>query len=92
MFVNMLPIRHETYQSNGKTYGIQAFVEVETLYHRVFVFEGKEPLLVQYGASGGVADGMVYAKMDVIEELVKAAKQDIDTANNGILGIRSWTK
>ena len=92
MFVNMLPIKHETYPSHGKIYSLHAFIEIETQDYRVFVYEGATPLPIDYGASGDVASDMAHAKMDVVDALIKAAKQDVDAQGDGILGMRSWSR
>lgn len=79
MFTHMHPIKRERHEARGQSYEIVVFRVEETGAFRLFVTEGSFGVGPTYDASQEVVeDAKKSGAIDVIDELVRVAKGEID--------------
>jgi hypothetical protein len=79
MFVHMEPVRTERHLARGNTYEFAVYRVIETGEHRVFISKNSEGLEMLAAASGEVVSDGKSTGTDVVEILLQAARDEVDS-------------
>ena len=79
MFIRMVPVKTLNHQARGADYELLVYQVVETGEYRIYIAKGGVGVGELFAADENViADAKATGGPDVLEELVRIAKSDID--------------